>query len=387
MFRILPICARLRATTYRSLLRPSGAALATLIAFGCSDGPTATQRQASARASMSVRATISAQTATQVLLVAIYFPNPIDTSAVDAQIDAAGLAGAQLVDLTSATSQSVPMLLDLSECLADSRVSHKSGGCPYVYVAAFLLTGQNKFDLNDPSSLDALNDANILDVDAIGPYAVTPGATVTASTSLVLHEVFHVRVTAAGGSTEIGGVTLGIGQSVSLSASALDANLAPVTGRTVTWASRNTSVATVSSTGLVTGIAPGSTTLTASAGGRTTVLGVIVQSTGLIPPVPIAFTVQRGSSQSSPSGFNISITSTGGTSVPVALTAPTTSYGAGASGWLSVSLSPTTTPATLTVIPINTASLPIGTFSAVITVRPVNSALPPVTVNVTMTVR
>src|SRR5207245_6839261 len=51
------------------------------------------------------------------------------------------------------------------------------------------------------------------------------------------------------------------------SATPKDGNGAALTGRVVTWASGNTAVATVSASGLVTGVAAGSATITATSEG------------------------------------------------------------------------------------------------------------------------
>jgi len=55
-----------------------------------------------------------------------------------------------------------------------------------------------------------------------------------------------------------------IGQTVQLTATTKDANQNVLTGRVVTWASGNTAVATVSATGLVTGVGQGQVTITAT---------------------------------------------------------------------------------------------------------------------------
>src|SRR5439155_23718573 len=57
---------------------------------------------------------------------------------------------------------------------------------------------------------------------------------------------------------------VGLGQTVQLTATLKDANGNVLTGRVVTWASDNPAVATVSSTGLVTGVAQGQATITAT---------------------------------------------------------------------------------------------------------------------------
>ncbi|MGH7546987.1 MAG: Ig-like domain-containing protein [Gemmatimonadales bacterium] len=58
------------------------------------------------------------------------------------------------------------------------------------------------------------------------------------------------------------------GQTVQLTAMPRDANGNPLSGRAVTWASGNPAVATVSASGLVTGVAAGSATITATSEGQ-----------------------------------------------------------------------------------------------------------------------
>src|SRR5207249_6507615 len=58
--------------------------------------------------------------------------------------------------------------------------------------------------------------------------------------------------------------SLTVGQTVQLTATPKDSAGSALTGRTVTWASSNTAVATVSPSGLVTSKAAGSATITAT---------------------------------------------------------------------------------------------------------------------------
>jgi len=75
--------------------------------------------------------------------------------------------------------------------------------------------------------------------------------------------------------------TVGVGATVQLTATLKDAAGSVLTGRTVTWASGNTAVATVSSTGLVTGVAAGHATITATSEGKsgTAVITVSLRAT------------------------------------------------------------------------------------------------------------
>src|SRR5207302_5268446 len=61
-----------------------------------------------------------------------------------------------------------------------------------------------------------------------------------------------------------------------LTAAPRDANGDTLSGRAVTWSSNNTSVATVTSSGLVSGVTPGSATITATSEGKTGTAGITV---------------------------------------------------------------------------------------------------------------
>src|SRR3989454_8417892 len=76
-----------------------------------------------------------------------------------------------------------------------------------------------------------------------------------------------------------------VGGTMQLTAKTEDAAGNVLTGRAVTWASSNTVVATVSATGLVTGVAVGSATITATAEGKNGTAAVTVT---VPPPVPVA---------------------------------------------------------------------------------------------------
>src|SRR5229473_455364 len=78
--------------------------------------------------------------------------------------------------------------------------------------------------------------------------------------------------------------TLPVGSTAQLTATTKDSAGNVLTGRAVTWASSNTVVATVSATGLVTGVAVGSATITATSEGKNGTAAVAVTA----PPVPVA---------------------------------------------------------------------------------------------------
>jgi hypothetical protein len=70
--------------------------------------------------------------------------------------------------------------------------------------------------------------------------------------------------------------SLGVGESLPLQATPFDAEGAPLSGRSVTWASSPESQATVSSTGLVLGLAYGAVTITATSEGKSGSLSLTI---------------------------------------------------------------------------------------------------------------
>ena len=120
--------------------------------------------------------------------------------------------------------------------------------------------------------------STVVTVDGTGLLTgVAPGtATITASAGSaqetvqitvvsVMQPVVSVEVSSPAEPTALG-EPLQLGETLQLSAEALDENGQAVAGVEFSWESSNTSVATVDATGLVTGVAEGTATITASAG-------------------------------------------------------------------------------------------------------------------------
>jgi hypothetical protein len=74
--------------------------------------------------------------------------------------------------------------------------------------------------------------------------------------------------------------SIAVGGTVQLTATPKDAGGQPLTGRTITWASNATGVATVSTTGLVTGVAAGPATVTATSEGQSGSSSITVSTGG-----------------------------------------------------------------------------------------------------------
>ena len=83
--------------------------------------------------------------------------------------------------------------------------------------------------------------------------------------------------------------TVRVGSTLSLTATTRDAAGNTLAGRTVAWSSSSTALATVSSTGVVTPVAPGTVTITATSEGRTGTSTVTVQ-----PPAVASVTLSPG---------------------------------------------------------------------------------------------
>jgi uncharacterized protein YjdB len=90
-------------------------------------------------------------------------------------------------------------------------------------------------------------------------------------------------------------LTLGVSATGTLTATLKDAAGNVLTGRTVTWTSSLGAIATVSSTGVVTGQSPGTATITATSEGKTGTATVVVQAgpaaTVIVTPSPVSVRV------------------------------------------------------------------------------------------------
>src|SRR5690348_2114584 len=136
----------------------------------------------------------------------------------------------------------------------------------------------------------------------------TGTTTVTASAG---KKKTKIKVTVAGVSAASvaiapSSVSLTQGATAQLSTTVKDTSGNVLTGMIVTWSSSNTNVATVSSSGLVTALAAGNATITATADGVSGTASVAVQSL----PVPVASVSMSPSSASMVPGDTVTITAT-----------------------------------------------------------------------------
>lgn len=168
------------------------------------------------------------------------------------------------------------------------------------------------------------SDASVVSVSSSGLATASHAgsATVTATAggqsghaifAVTAGPVSSVTLTPSSGTVEAG-------KTMQLSASALDASGNPVLGRTVTWASSNSSVATVNSGGVVTGVDAGSADISATVDGKSDRAAITVTAAAKAPVTlsslvlsPNSVSLAAGASQR----FTVSATwSDGSTAAP-----------------------------------------------------------------------
>lgn len=141
-----------------------------------------------------------------------------------------------------------------------------------------LLPGRSITWISGAPSVATVTQAGLVTAVGAGSaliFAASEGVSTSVTVTVTTVGVAQVRMTPTAG-------TVQQGRTLQLSAQPVDAAGTPITGRTVSWNSSAPTVASVSSTGLVTGIVPGSANVTA------TVDGVIGTSAITVTPVPVA---------------------------------------------------------------------------------------------------
>jgi len=127
--------------------------------------------------------------------------------------------------------------------------------------------------------------------------ATSEGKSGTAAITVTSVPVASVVVSPASASMQVG-------QTVQLTATTLDANGNVLTGRAIAWTTNAAAVATVDATGLVSGVAPGSATITATSEGKSGTAAITVTS------VPVASVVVSPASASMQVGQTVQLTAT-----------------------------------------------------------------------------
>jgi hypothetical protein len=127
-----------------------------------------------------------------------------------------------------------------------------------------ILTGRSITWSSSNSSAATVNATGLVTGVVAGSASITAtseGKSGSSAITVVHLPVASVTVTPAS-------TSISAGSSVQLTATPKDANGNPLVGRTVTWQSSNTAAATVNGSGLVSGVAAGSATITATSEGQ-----------------------------------------------------------------------------------------------------------------------
>jgi hypothetical protein len=181
------------------------------------------------------------------------------------------------VEVTPATtSRQVGETLQLSATVKDA--------------AGAILSGQSVTWSSSAASVASVSASGVVTAHVLGTAVITAASgskSGIATVNVVPPPIASISV----GPTND---TLLVGETVQLSATLRDGANNVVTGRTVTWTSTNTTIATVSGTGLVTGIGDGTATISAGADNQSASATIRVFSpcsTALALPIAVGQTI------------------------------------------------------------------------------------------------
>ncbi|MEK7667730.1 MAG: Ig-like domain-containing protein [Gemmatimonadota bacterium] len=180
------------------------------------------------------------------------------------------------------------------------------------------------------------------------------------------------------------------GDTLSLSATAIDSTGATISGMPVLWTSHASGIVSVSAGGTARAVANGQTWVVAVSGARSSVrdsAAIVVATTPVavigFAPATLSFTAPAGGAN--PPDQTVAVTNVGAGPLG-SLTVSAVQYGSGQpTGWLSATLSNSSAPATLT-IQVTTGSLTPGTYTANVPLVSPQAANSPQNLPVTFTV-
>ena len=163
------------------------------------------------------------------------------------------------------------------------------------------LTGRTIVWSSSDNTIATVNGSGLVTgVGAGGPVTITAtseGQSGTATVNVTLAPVASVTVTPSSANIAITGT-------VQLTATPKDANGNPLTGRAISWSSSDNTIATVNSSGLVTGVAAGTVTITATSEGKSGTASITVAG------APVATVTVTPASASVQAGQTVQLTAT-----------------------------------------------------------------------------
>jgi hypothetical protein len=203
--------------------------------------------------------------------------------------------GTQVMALSSAALQPVPIPIDVGPCLTDPERLGNGASCAVVLNLALRVNGV------------------VVDEQVVGPLQLTPGQPANFPEPVTLFELADVNILDGSGTVLPESTVLALtpGATQSLLAEVRDSRSQLVTDRPVVWSSNAPQVASISSTGVVTAIAEGTARFTATLGA----LSASVSAEVVRPTVSLAIagttTSGTGTVRSTPAGIDCRVSNAG----------------------------------------------------------------------------
>lgn len=147
--------------------------------------------------------------------------------------------------------------------------------------AGATLTGRSITWSSANTAIATVNASGVVTGVAAGSTTIRATSEGVQGTAAILVTVRPVATVMVGPSVD----TVNVGASAPFTVTLRDATGATLTGRTVTWSSTNTAVATVNASGVVTGVAAGTATIRATS---ETIVGTATMLVVTPPPAPVA---------------------------------------------------------------------------------------------------
>jgi uncharacterized protein YjdB len=137
-----------------------------------------------------------------------------------------------------------------------------------------VLSGRSVTGSSSRPNVASVNGSGVVTAASAGSAVITAtveGKSGVAAITVSPAPVFSVSVSPSS-------ATLVVGQTVELEAQPRDASGQPLSGRSVTWSSSQSEIATVTSAGVVAAVSPGTATITASSEGRNGTATIVVDA-------------------------------------------------------------------------------------------------------------
>src|SRR6266576_2954436 len=191
------------------------------------------------------------------------------------------------------------------------------------------LTGRSVTWVSSNPGVATVSSNGLVTSGAVGTATITATSEGKAGSAAVTVTPVPVASVAVSPAT----ASIRVAQTVQLTATPKDSAGGTLAGRTVTWRSSDTTVATVSPGGLVTGLAPGSASITATSEGKSSTAAITVT------PIPVASVAVAPATASLTVGQTAQLTATPKDSAGTALTGRTVTWASSNTSMATVSSS------------------------------------------------